>query len=152
CVTAQLTLLAVAYAWGGGRLVRAVLPAWAFLWLTIPRYGFDYWVRVALQQLASRCSGAVLDLTGVIHLPEGNVIAVAGRRLLVEEGCSGVRSLFVILAAVLFHLLWSRASVPRGLFLLSATVFWVLIVNIGRIVLVTTAATRWDVDLLGGWR
>jgi exosortase/archaeosortase family protein len=53
---------------------------------------------------------------------------------------------------VLFFVLWVRVSVIRALVLLAATVFWVMVVNTGRIVLVTWAAPTWELDLLSGWR
>jgi hypothetical protein len=65
CVVAQATLFVAAYTWGGGRLVRAALPAWVLLGLLIPRYGLDEFVRLSLQQLASRWSSAALDLIRV---------------------------------------------------------------------------------------
>lgn len=152
CVIAQVTLLVAAYAWGGGRLVRAILPAWLLLGLLIPRYGLDYYSRLALQRIASRWSSLVLDRVGVYHLPQGNLIVLPGRRLLVEEACSGIHSLFVILAAVGFFGFWRGYSPVRLLALLVASAFWVVVVNTGRIVLVIWAVARTELDLVGGWR
>ncbi len=152
CVVSQGTLLVAAYAWGGGKLVRALLPAWLLLLALLPRYGLDELVRIDLQRIASEWSGAVLDQLGLLHLPLGNVIGLAGRRLLVEEACSGVHSMFVVLAGVLAYALWVRTSIARALVLLAAAVFWVLVANTARIVLVAYATARWDVDFLTGWR
>jgi exosortase/archaeosortase family protein len=80
------------------------------------------------------------------------VIALPGRRLLVEEACSGVHSLFVTLAAALFYGFWRKFSAVCLVVLLAATAFWAVVVNIGRIVLVTWVVARSGMDLLGGWR
>ena len=129
------------------RYLRAAFIAWIVL-----RYGLDELVRIDLQRIASEWSGAVLDQLGLLHLPLGNVIGLAGRRLLVEEACSGVHSMFVVLAGVLAYALWVRTSIARALVLLAAAVFWVLVANTARIVLVAYATARWDVDFLTGWR
>jgi exosortase len=152
CAAAQAALMVLAYAWGGRRLALAVLPAWGLLGLMMTPIALTRSIGQSLQQLATRWSSEALDLIGVFHLPQGNVIVLAGRRLLVEEACSGIHSLFAILAVTLFFALWRRISAVHLVVLLAAAAFWVLVVNTGRIVLVAWAAARRGVDLAAGWR
>ena len=112
-VVALLAVLAVAYACGGWRLVRGLLPAWALLWVIVP-LPFEDTLTLSLQAVASRWSSAVLDVMGVLHLPSGLVIEVPGKRLLLEEACSGIHSLFTVVAGTLFFIFLTRCSVVRA--------------------------------------
>jgi exosortase len=151
-IAAMLAALVVMYALGGGRLLRALLPAWGLLWLAIPPpLRLDDALVTMLQGTATRWSSQVLDLLGVFHLREGNLIRLAGRSLLIEEACSGIHSLFAVLAGTIFLALWARRSIVRGLLLVATAVTWVFLSNILRIVVVVVAAARWQLDLLAGW-
>jgi len=151
-VAAMLATLGVAFALGGGRLLRSLLPAWGLLWLAIPPpIGLDYELVTLLQTAATGWSSRVLDVLGVFHLREGNVIRLADRRLLIEEACSGIHSLFAVLAATLFLAIWGRRSPLRGLALVTTAVAWVFLGNVLRIVVVVDLAAHWQLDLSTGW-
>src|SRR5205807_2642759 len=93
----------------------------------------------------------VLDLVGVYHVLAGNVVEVGGRPLLVEEACSGIHSLFAVLAVTWFYAGWTRrAPLPAGV-LLVAAVGWVLAANVTRVVAVAWADDAWGLDLATGW-
>jgi exosortase len=79
-VGALVALWGASWAMGGWALVRRALPGWVFLWLVIPpprRY--DFVLIAKLQNLVSRWGSQVLDLLGVYHVMDGNVVRVAGR-------------------------------------------------------------------------
>jgi exosortase len=135
---AALVLLGVAlYAVGGAALCRRLLPAWAFLWLFgLPPTSLDQRLMTGLQGLTARWSSNVLDVFGVWHVLAGNVIEVPGQRLLVEDACSGVHSLFAVLTCTLFLAIWLRYHWLRALLLLAMAVFWVLLANVARVVAV----------------
>ncbi len=152
-LAALTTLLALAQSWGGARLVRAMLPAWVFLWVAVrPPLGLDLDLIFALQSVATRCSSRVLDLLGVFHVAAGHVIELADRRLLVEEACSGIYSLFVALTATLFYVLWVRRGWLTSLLLFAAAAAWVMVDNVFRIVTTTVLWSRWGVDINSGWK
>lgn len=150
-VGALVTLLGGIYGLGGRTLVRHALPAWAFLWLTIPlprRY--DLRLVTGLQDLVSQWSSQFLDIFGVFHVMEGNVVEVTGRRLLVDQACSGIYSLLTLMLGAIFYTLWVRASIPRALCLLASAVFWVIAGNVTRIVSMVLLATRYNIDATVG--
>jgi exosortase len=152
-VAAMSVTAAVIYAAGGGGLLRPLLPAWGLLWLTIPPpLDVDGELIALLQTAATRSSSHVLDLLGVSQLREGNVIRLADRRLLIEEACSGVQSLFTVLAGTIFLALWARRSLARGVALVAAAVVWVVLGNTVRIVAVVELAAHWGFDATTGWR
>jgi exosortase len=152
-VAALVALLATAHALGGPRLVRPALPAWALLALAIPPpRGFDAAVIAGLQNVVSGWSSVLLDRLGVFHVMEGNVVEVPGRRLLVDQACSGIYSLGTLLSGTLFYALWIRTGLVRGLLLGAAAAFWVILGNVLRVVVVVVLFTSWGVDAASGWR
>jgi exosortase len=151
-IAAMLELLAVAYAVGGVRLVGALLPSWAFLWLAIPPpMRVDFMLVTLLQSTATRWCSAILDLLGVFHLRQGNVIHLPQRPVLIDEACSGIHSLFAVMAGTIFLAVWARRSRGRGIALVASAVTWVFLCNVLRIVVVVAVAARWQVDLATGW-
>ena len=151
-VAALGTTAAAIYAIGGGALLRPLLPAWGLLLLAIPPpFALDFEFIATLQTAVSRMSSSVLDLLGVFHLRQGNVIRLADRPLLIEEACSGIHSLFAVVAGMVFLVIWCRRSLTRGLALLAAAVTWVMLGNILRIVAVVVLAARWQIDVSSGW-
>jgi exosortase len=151
-LAAMLTLLTLAHGVGGVRLALAVAPAWAFACLAVlpPSLG-DQWLIGRLQSVVTRWGSPVLDALRVYHVTEGNVIKIGSRRLLVEEACSGIHSLFAVLGGTLFFVLWTRRAWPRALFLVAAAFLWVLLGNVTRVVIVTIAQYRWGIDISHGW-
>ncbi len=136
---------------GGPALWRTLLPAWLLLWILVPPpFGLDRRLVLALQSLTSHWSSAVLDTLGVLHLPDGNVVTLGGRRLLVEEACAGISSLIALIACSLFLIFWQRRPWPRALLLIAAAVGWALVGNALRVILIAYTFDRAGLDLSVG--
>ncbi len=151
-VAAQVTLLAAAFSLGGRRLVGRLLPAWLLLCLAIPLPGpLDRRLIGALQQLTSIGASHVLEVAGVLHVRRGNVLDLGGHSILVEEACSGVHSLYAVLACTLFWSARMRRPPLHGLLLLLAALPIVLAGNVTRIVAVATLDGVGGINLSSGW-
>jgi len=138
-VAAQVTLLAAAFSLGGRCLVACLLPAWLLLCLAIPLPGpLDGRVIAGLQHLPTSGASHVLEVAGVLHARDGNVLNLGSHSILVEEACSGVHSLYSVLACTLFWSAWTRRPLVHALLLLLAALPWVVAGNIVRIVAVAT--------------
>ena len=130
-------LLASVYGFGGVSLTIRMLPAWLFCFLVLPLpFRLDVELITSLQTLTARWSSRLLDALGVMHVLAGNTVELPGRKLEVEEACSGVHSLFACFSVTLFFALWMRRSLIRGGLLLLSAVGWVLVANSLRVVLV----------------
>jgi exosortase len=151
---ATLTVIpAILYGMGGGRLFRAAFPAWLLLWLVIPPpFEWDRELILSLQALTTHWASHALDLLGVYHVMAGNVVEVEGKRMLVEESCAGISSLFSVLAVTTFFVLWSRRPLWRAVGLIGAAIGWVLLANVARVAGVVYLTTHWGVDVTEGWR
>jgi exosortase len=151
-VATLLNILALIDAIGGLLLIKRLLPAWAFLWLSVPPpRGPDEKLLQALQTFATRWSSLVLDRLGVIHVVEGNVIELVNRKLFVEQACSGINSLFTLVLGTLFIAAWTRCRPIRAVVLVASAVVVVLAGNVIRIVLIAYMESRWHIDLSEGW-
>jgi exosortase/archaeosortase family protein len=88
----------------------------------------------------------VLDLVGVEHLMEGNVLRLSSKQLLVDEACSGIVSILSVVAcAVIFAVVKNRAWLHLAL-LAVAGVFWATMINVARIAAIAWVFDRWQVD------
>ena len=151
-VAAQVTLLAAAFSLGGCRLVGRLLPAWLLLFLAIPLPGpLDGRFIAVLQRLTSIGASRVLEVAGVLHARDGNVVDLGGYSILVEEACSGVHSLYSVMACTMFWSAWKRRPMGHALLLLLAALPWVLAGNVARIVAVATLDGVGGVNLSSGW-
>jgi exosortase len=74
-------------------LVGLVVPM--VMLIRIP-LGIDQLLVIRLQGVTTRLSSLFLDVVGVIHSTEGNVLHLPNRELFVAEACSGIQSVFTL--------------------------------------------------------
>ena len=130
-----------------GQLIRFV-PLWfvLFFLIKIPLnidVDLIFWLQGITSQMASR----VLDFLGINHYLAGHNIRVANVDFAVEEACSGIQSLFSLLAMTALILAYYRRSLVHSILLMSAAVFWACMINVVRVVTLVTAFERFDIDL-----
>ena len=153
-VAAALTALPAAGWWLGGRpLCRSLLPAWIMLFTVIPPpLRLDARLALALQHAAVAGSSRVLDLMAIPNMRSGNILDIPGRRLLVEEACSGINSVLFMSAACVFYVLWRRRAL---LFLPTLYLMTIGCVLFGNLIRITSGAWllfHYHIDLFSGWR
>jgi exosortase len=150
---AALLLCLAATTWGlGGReLAGALFPAALVLVTILPiPLGLDVRLALTLEQWAVAGSSRALSLLGVDHLLSGNVIQIAGYRLLVEEACSGIVSVIFMTSACVFYAMWRRRSLPALLLLWAITIGCVLAGNILRITSCTWLLVNRQINVFQG--
>lgn len=146
-------ILVFLYSFGGWTLLKAMLPAWIFLWIAVPPpRNLDISLILWLQSSTSSWSSYFLDLFGILHRMQGNVVEVPKKMLMVEQACSGINSLFAILTCSLFFVFWSKRGIIHAIFLLAAGVGWVLVGNLARVIIIAVAWDRRGIDLATGWK
>ncbi|VAX41873.1 hypothetical protein MNBD_PLANCTO02-1902, partial [hydrothermal vent metagenome] len=141
----QLSLWALISSLGGKQLCVAMLPAWFFLWLAVPLpLGIDVQLIQTMQQVATVWASGFLDVCGYRHLVAGVTVIFPERSFLVEEACSGIHSLFAVVACSLFYLLQSKRGIIRSIFIMISAIFWVVVANAFRVFLVTVLSIQWN--------
>jgi exosortase len=93
------TLAGMVWALAGPLLLRALAFPVSYLGLMIPlSTPVDDAITVPLQGIATRIAQAFFEALGWIVVREGNVLQLPRVKLLVEEGCSGIHSLYALIA------------------------------------------------------
>ena len=148
-----LALLAVVWGGGGQSLLKVFVPVLLML-LTIlpPPFGWDQELVLWLRAVAVNTSSALLDSLQVTHLRDGNTLLLPGKKLLVEEACSGINSFVLCNACCLFWFLWRRRPLTWLFVGLPLISLFVVLGNVIRITLGTAADYYWQFNLLSGWR
>jgi exosortase len=128
------------------------LPVWIFSGILIPLpFGMDEDLIVRLRGMTTRMTSQILDQFGILHQCYANVIELPGKPLFVADACSGIHSLYVLLAMALFLCVFCRRNVIHSVALLLSTFGLVLVENVARIALVALAWQK-QIDLSMGWK
>jgi len=121
------------------------------LWMTLPfPAGYDDRLIQFLQRQSSYFTSVILDCIGILHLPEGNVLELSQKRLFVDEACSGVDSLYALMAICLCLVLWFRQRLFVALISLSLVPVWASCGNIVRLVSIVLGLEWLGIDLSHG--
>ena len=132
---------------------RDWLPVWLVMWLIVPPpFRLDFRLISWLQASTSQMSSMLLDIVGVQHLMEGNVLVLPGHRMLVDEACSGVNSVLVLLVLTALYVVASRRPLIWAVPLLASSIVWAWGANVVRVTTVALAQAWFQLDLSGGWR
>jgi exosortase len=151
-VAALITCLVPLYILGGTRLIAMLSPAWVMGWFAVPLpLELDDRLTARLRTVATSMSSVVLDQFEILHLRQVNVIELPNRLLFVADACSGINSLFVVLALATFIAAWNRRSLIHAILLLVGGFGLVLAENVGRLTAIAVAASH-GMDLAEGWR
>lgn len=136
----------------GRQGLPAMLPGWLMLFVAVPLPGnLDVRLIGGLRNLTTQWSSAVLDAFGVLHRVRGNMIELPEISLFVADACTGIHSLFVLIAAAVFVGLLNRRTLVHIVLLVSSTVGLVLMENISRVSLVTMLCQH-NALFSEGWR
>ncbi len=147
-----LTTLGILLFVGGIALFRRLWPAWLLLWVALPLpQNLDVRLIADLRTITTDWSSAVLDEFGVMHLVSGNVIQLPGKSLFIADACTGIHSLFVLLAAALFIGLWLGRPMLHTALLMLGTAGIVLVENVSRICAIAIA-NSYGLDWSEGWQ
>lgn len=130
---------------------RQARQSWRLLALLIPLpLGRDRLLVQKLQQISSAKAGVLLDTFSVPHRMHGNVLELTDRHFFVEEACSGISSVYLMLAATCFCLVWYQTRAVRAIPLLLSVFWWAVVANILRIFSIAAAHHYWGIDLSTG--
>lgn len=145
-----IMLPALIWLLGGMAKLNQWFRGWVLCWMMIPLpFGLDEDLIVNLRTITTRLTSSVLDQFQLLHLQYGNVIEVPGKQLFIADACSGIHSLYVLLAAALFIGLWLSRGIIHILLLLAGAFFLVILENVSRLFLIV-AMLKYQVDLSVG--
>ncbi len=140
---AGATLLTLGYLarLGGWMLVRRMLFPLCFLWVGLPwPMPLENGVIQTLTHSVAAATAVILNLGGVAALQRGNTIELSAQVVGIDAACSGIESFQASLMASVF--LWGlmRLRPWAGLGLVASGLACSLVVNLGRVLVLTYAA------------
>ena len=127
-------------AWTGLLLVTLPLP-----------FGYDDNLVTWLQRASATACGNALDALNVPHMRTANIIEILGRQLFVEEACSGIGSLYALLAAAALLLLLNGRSFLCTVLVIATVPIWAILGNFLRLLTIALAQEYYQRDLSHGW-
>ena len=143
-------MIYASYGRGG---VFAALPIFILLAAIKPLpTGLEQSLTINMQEIASEFAGSILNLLGVMHYRTGVVLVLVGKSFMAEEACSGIRSLFSSLVAVIFLGFMNQYHWLRHILNVLQTIVWVVIFNAMRIAIVVYAEERFSFSIAEGWK
>lgn len=104
-----------------------------------------------LQQLAARASEVCLRVLGVPVYVQGNIIEIPNMRLLVEEACSGLRSVLAMATVAVIMPMLFRMSYKARVSLFAIAIGIALILNVFRVVITGVLAYFYDKSVAEGF-
>ncbi|MEQ1830954.1 MAG: exosortase U, partial [Pirellula sp.] len=132
-----LFLAVIVYASYGWLGLKVACPVFVVLLVIRPiPGGLEQILTTSMQRFASNISSHLLDAMGVIHYRQGVVLVLPTQSFMAEEACSGIRSLFSSITAIVFWGLLHRYHWARHLVNVIQTILWVVVFNALRITLV----------------
>lgn len=154
---AQIALIALVSGWAVLRLGSihwfAIVTWIGLLAVTLPLpMNLDEKLIQSLQIRSSQSASSILDLIGVKHLLLGNVIEVREGKLFVDQACSGVDSLYALIAISLTIIVWQKRSLLVSTIQLIAVPFWAWFGNVLRLLIIAYFYDQHQIDLLHGWQ
>jgi exosortase len=141
---------AIAYLYGFPMLRALKFPLFLLLFMIPVPAQIQSELTIVLQLFVTKASVWVSALIGVPVYREGNVIHLPGHTLQVVQACSGLRSMFPLMAlTAVFGYLSLKSNVLRAV-LLVAAVPTSIVVNIVRVFVLIVAFYYYEVDLSAG--
>ena len=104
-----------------------------------------------LQAMAAKASELALIVLGVPVFVQGNIIEIPGMTLLVEEACSGLRSVFAMATVALIVPMMYKISMASRVFLLVLALLLAVVLNTFRVVATGLMAHFYDPSTAEGF-
>jgi exosortase len=132
--------------------VRSIFAMLAMVAVTLRLpSGYDTDLIHLLQRLSSRLLGSAMDGFYVPNVPTGNVFEILPKKLFVDEACSGVDSLYALLACSVFILLMYQSKLRVAIFALPLVFVWASLGNFIRLLLIVAGLEWFGIDLSTGF-
>lgn len=128
-------------------LIGVSLPL--FVIISLPN-NLDYRLITWLQLISSRLSSSYLDLLGFMHYAPGTTLNFPDQAYEVERACSGVQSFFTLVFCSTFIVVSLRRRWVRGSLLILSAIFWAILMNSVRIMIIPIAQSLFGLDLKEG--
>jgi exosortase len=151
-ISLVILLAGLVLSFGGWQLLKELRFPILVLLLAIPIPAIIFnEITFPLQILATKLASALLQLSGVPVLREGNIIQLSAMKLEVAEACSGIRSLVSLFTLAIFYGYFLEKSPLRRTVLAVASIPIAIAANAVRIFGTGLCVQYWDPDKAMGF-
>ena len=99
---------------------------------------------------AAKIATSILNNSGIPAVRDGSLIRMRHAQVIVDDICSGLRSLISLLALGGIFAYWMKSTMVRRLVLFLTAIPIAIITNVLRVVFLSCVAEIWGVEIAGG--
>jgi len=100
---------------------------------------------------AAKIATMILNNSGIPAIREGSLIRMRHAQVVVDDVCSGLRSLISLMALGSIFAYWMKSTMTKRTVLFLTTIPIAIITNVFRVVFLSSVAEIWGVEYAGGW-
>jgi len=128
----------------GSKILRAVLFPVLFLFfmMPLPLVAVVY-ISFKMKLFATEISRVVLQNMGFAAIREGSIIRMPHASVIVEDVCSGLRSLISLIALASVFAYWMKGSAAKKVFIALSAIPIAIVTNVCRIVFLSFVSEVW---------
>lgn len=100
-------------------------------------------ISFAMKLFAAKIAASLLSNSGIPAIQEGSIIRMQHTQVVVDDVCSGLRSLISLMALGSIFAYWMKSSMARRLLLFLTTIPIAIVTNVFRIIFLSSVAEIW---------
>ncbi|HBR15656.1 MAG TPA: exosortase A [Candidatus Omnitrophica bacterium] len=141
----------ILFFWGAGVFKKVAFPV-AFLVFMIPLpLVVISNISFRLKMFAAEVGKIILNQMGILAKREGSIIYMRHAQVVVEDVCSGLRSLISLTALGSIFAYWMRGHIAKRLFLFLTTIPIAIVTNACRVILLSAISEIWGPQYATGF-
>jgi len=103
-----------------------------------------------MKLFAADIAASILNNSGIPAIQEGSIIRMRHTQVVVDDVCSGLRSLISLMALGSIFAYWMKSVMIKRLILFLATIPIAIVTNVFRIIFLSSVAEIWGAQYAGG--
>jgi len=108
-------------------------------------------ISFTMKIFAAKIAAAVLSNSGIPAVRDGSVIRMQHAQVIVDDVCSGLRSLISLMALGSIFAYWMKAAMTRRYILFLTTIPIAILTNVFRIIFLSSVAEIWGAQYAVGF-
>jgi len=108
-------------------------------------------VSFKMKIFAAKIATIILNSSGIEAVREGSVIRMRHAQVIVDDVCSGLRSLISLMALGSIFAYWMKAAMTKRCILFLTAIPIAIITNVSRVIFLSSVAEIWGVQYAAGF-
>jgi len=108
-------------------------------------------VSFKMKIFAAKIATTVLNYSGIPAIREGSIIRMRHAQVIVDDVCSGLRSLISLMALGSIFAYWMKSTLTKKYILFLTTIPIAILTNVCRVIFLSSVAEIWGVQYAAGF-